>query len=320
MEHRTLGDSALRVSAVGLGCNNFGTAIDAVASQAVVHKALDLGITLFDTADFYGKGNSEVFLGRALGNRRNEAVIATKFGMPMGEGPESDGGGSRAYVMRAAEASLRRLNTDHIDLYQMHRPDPATPLEETMRALEDLIRQGKVRYIGHSNFTRSLIDAAASTARAENLTPFISAQNRYSLLTRDIELDLVPACEAHGVGVLPYFPLESGLLSGKYPQGASPAQDTRWAALLQADPGYAEKFFSESKFARLAQLQQLCAAYEHDILQMAFGWLLTRNYVASVIAGATRPQQIEQNVKASAWRPSAEEAASIDAITSPQLA
>ncbi len=316
MEYRPLGKSGLRVSAVGIGCNNFGTSLDEAGTKAVVDKAIDLGITLFDTADVYGgKGNSEIFLGKALGARRKDIVLASKFGMPMGEGLALHGGGSRGYIMRAAEASLHRLGTDYIDLYQIHQPDAGTPIEETMRALDDLTRQGKVRYTGHSNFAGWQTADAAWTAKTCSLAPFVSAQNRYSLLSREIEADLVPACEAHGVGLLPYFPLESGLLTGKYKHGAAPAEGTRWAAWATRMPGYVTQFFSDEKFAQLARLQALCDAGGHGILDMAFGWLLSKPYVASVIAGATKPEQVEGNVKAAAWRPSADETVKIDEIT-----
>lgn len=316
METRPLGKSGLRVSAVGVGCNNFGMGIDEAGTKVVVEKALDLGITLFDTADVYGgSGKSELFLGKALGAKRKDVVLATKFGMPMGEGMQLRGGGSRDYIMRAVEASLRRLGTDYIDLYQIHQPDAGTPIEETMRALDDLVRQGKVRYVGHSNFAGWQAADAAWTAQTRNLTAFVSAQNRYSLLTRDVEKELVPACEKHGVSILPYFPLESGLLTGKYKHGQKPAEGTRWSTWSQYAPTYAAQFFTDEKFAQVGKLQALCDSYGHSMLDMAVGWLLSRGYVASVIAGATRAEQLEQNAKAAAWRPNAEEAAKIDEIT-----
>jgi len=316
MEYRALGKSGLQVSAIGVGCNNFGMAIDEAATKAVVYKALDLGITLFDTADIYGgQGNSEIFLSKALENRRKDIVVATKFGMAMGEGLQLRGGGSRDYIVRAAEASLRRLNTDYIDLYQIHRPDPTTPIEETARALDDLIRQGKVRYIGHSNFSGWQTADAAWTTKTIGLTPFASAQNRYSLLTRDIERDMVPACQTHGVSILPYFPLESGLLTGKYKHGEKPPEGTRWSMWSARAPEYSSQFFSEEKFAQVGKLEKLCAAYGHSMLELAVGWLLSKPYVASVIAGATKPEQLEQNAKASSWRPATEENARIDEIT-----
>ena len=218
MEYRNLGNSGLQVSIVGLGCNNFGMRIDAAATEIVVNKAIDAGINLFDTADVYGGTKSEEFLGKALGARRQEIVLATKFGMPLGKSTYTSRG-SRRYIMNAVENSLRRLNTDYIDLYQMHAPDPSTPIDETLRALDDLVRQGKVRYIGHSNYAGWQAAEAHYVAKAGNMTPFVSAQNEYSLLNRRIENELVPAVNKYGVGILPFFPLASGFLTGKYRQG-----------------------------------------------------------------------------------------------------
>ncbi|MBL8629504.1 MAG: aldo/keto reductase [Rhodospirillaceae bacterium] len=318
MEYRYLGRSGLKVSAVGLGCNNFGMIIDAEKTKAVVDKAIEIGITLFDTADVYGEqGKSEEYLGKALGTRRKQVIVATKFGSPMGKGLELEGGGSRGYIMKAAEASLKRLGTDYIDLYQIHRPDPATPIDETMRALDDLVRQGKVRYIGHSNFAGWQAADAAWVSKAWNLAPFISAQNGYSILNRAIEAELVPACQGHGVGILPFFPLESGLLTGKYKRGEAPPEGTRYAAWSGRGPGVASRFFSDEKFAKAEQLQEIAAKYNHSMLEMAFGWLLAKPYVTSVIAGATRPEQLDQNLAASLFRPSVEELQQIDAVSPP---
>lgn len=319
MEYRQLGRSGLRVSAVGIGCNNFGMSVDEAGTKAVVDKSIELGITLFDTADIYGgKGNSEIFLGKVLGARRKDVIVATKFGMAMGDGLELRGGGSRDYIMRAAEASLKRLGTDYIDLYQIHTPDTSTPIWETLRALDDLVRQGKVRYIGHSNFAGWQTADAAWTAGNDHFATFISAQNRYSLLSREIEAELVPACEAHGISILPYFPLESGLLTGKYKHGAPPTEGTRWSNWAAHMPGYVGQFFSDEKFAQVAKLQALCDENGNSILDMAMGWLLSKPVVASVIAGATKPAQVEANVKAAAWRPTAEISAKIDEITLPK--
>jgi aryl-alcohol dehydrogenase-like predicted oxidoreductase len=316
MEYRSLGRSGLKVSAVGIGCNNFGMLIDAAQTKVVVDKAIELGITLFDTADVYGEqGKSEEYLGKALGARRKDVLVATKFANVMGPGPFMNGG-SRRYIMNAVEASLRRLGSDYIDLYQMHIPDPATPIDETMRALDDLVHQGKVRYIGHSNFSGWQTADAAWTAKSCNLSPFLSAQNRYSVLSRDIEAELVPACAAHGVSVLPFFPLESGLLTGKYKRGEKPAEGTRYAAWASRGP-IASRFFGDDKFAKVEKLQALCDQYGHSMLELAMGWLLARPVVASVIAGATKPEQLEQNVKAGAFRPSAEEMAKVDEISPP---
>lgn len=314
MDYRYLGKSGLKVSAVGVGCNNFGGACDQAATTTVVNKALDVGITLFDTADYYGQGKSETFLGKALGVRRKDVIIATKFGLAMGNTFDLRGGGSRDYILRAVEASLRRLGTDYIDLYQLHVPDADTPVEETLSTLDTLVRQGKVRYIGHSNFTGGAAADAAWTAKTKNLTPFVSAQNRYSILTRDIERDLVPACQLHGVGVLPYFPLESGLLSGKYKRGGKADSDTRfgrWAASMIG------QFASDQKFTQAEKLQNLAVDSDCSILDVAVGWLLSRPYIGSVIAGATKPEQIEQNAAAAAWRPTADQAKQIDAISPP---
>ena len=319
MDYRNIGRSGLKVSAVGLGCNNFGAVLDEAKTASVVHKAMDMGITLFDTADIYGgAGKSEEFLGKALGARRKEIIVATKFGMAMGEGLNGRGGASRDYIMRAAEASLRRLGTDYIDLYQVHLPDPITPIEETARALEDVVRQGKVRYLGHSNFSGWQTADAAWTARVHGLSPFVSAQNHYSVLSRGIEAELVPACAAHGVSILPFFPLESGLLTGKYKGGARPADGTRWATWERTRGAAAvARFFSEEKLQQAAALEAVAAAGSATILDLAFGWLLSRPYIASVIAGATTPTQVEANVRASEWRPDKGAEAKIDEISPP---
>ena len=309
MDHQALGKSGLRVSVVGLGCNNFGRRNDAAQTRAIVAKALDLGVTLFDTADVYGPGGlSEEFLGKALEGRRAEIVLATKFAMPMGEGPLRRGG-SRRWVMQAAEASLRRLGTDWIDLYQMHMPDVGTPIEETLRALEDLVRQGKVRYVGCSNFAGWQVVEAAWTARTSGLTQFVSAQNQYSLLERGIERELVPACNAYGLGVLPYFPLASGLLTGKYRRGEKPAEGTR---LSTARFGAA---LSDKNFDKVEKLERFAHDAGHSLLELAFSWLAGQPHVASVIAGATSPEQIEQNVHAAGWKLSAEEQARVNELT-----
>jgi aryl-alcohol dehydrogenase-like predicted oxidoreductase len=243
MIYNTLGKSGLKVSAVGLGCNNFGWRNNIDETKRVVHRALDLGVSLFDTADFYGKGQSEEFLGAALGARRKDVVIATKFGLPMGEG-EYFGGASRRYIRIAVEASLKRLNTDYIDLYQLHFPDPKTPMVETLRALSDLVREGKVRYIGSSNLSGWQLVEADWLAKSERLEPFVSAQNQYNLLDRGIERELIPAAEAYGIGVLPYFPLASGLLTGKYKRGQNPAEGTR----LAANADGAKRLLTEKNF------------------------------------------------------------------------
>lgn len=316
MEYRNLGHSGLKVSAVGLGCNNFGMTIDAKATKAVVHKALDIGINFFDTADMYGSGNSEIYLAKALGSRRNEAIIATKFGNRMGDRLDQEGGASRHYIMHAVEASLSRLKTDYIDLYQIHRPDSETPLEETARAMDDLVQQGKVRYVGHSNFSGWQTVDMSWICETQNLTRFVSAQNRYSILSRDIEAELVPACNEHGVGILPFFPLESGLLTGKYKNSKKPAKGTRWEKWASR-PAMANRFFGPDRFAMAEKLQAVCDANGNSLLEMAFGWLLSKSYVPSVIAGATKPTQLVANVKAAEWRPTADIMSEIDKISPP---
>ena len=311
MEYRSLGRSGLQVSVVGLGCNNFGRRIDQGATTAVVHKALDLGVTFFDTADIYGpRGLSEEYLGTALEGKRHDVVIATKFAGPMGEGPLWSGA-SRRYIMQAVEASLRRLKTDYIDLYQIHFPDPRTPIEETLRTLDDLVRQGKVRYIGCSNFAAWQVVEAQWTARTHHLTPFVSAQNLYNLLDRRIERELVPACNVYGLSILPYFPLASGFLTGKYRPGAPPPEGTR---LATAGP-MAERVLTEQNFAMLSKLEEFATARGHTVLELAIGWLASQPHVASVIAGATTPEQVEQNVRAAEWRLTQAELAEVDQLT-----
>ena len=308
MDTKPLGRSGLRVSVVGLGCNNFGQRCDQAQTRAVVAKALDLGVTLFDTADVYGGGGvSEEYLGKALESRRGEVVLATKFGMPMGEGPLRRGG-SRRWMMQAAENSLRRLGTDYIDLYQIHFPDAGTPIEETLRALDDLVRQGKVRYVGCSNFAGWQVVEAAWTARTAGLAQFVSAQNFYNLLERNVERELVPACNAHGLGVLPYFPLASGLLTGKYQRGAAAPEGTRLSA-----PRF-KGALSDKNFDKVEKLSAFAADAGHSLLELAIGWLASQPHVPSVIAGATKPEQVEANVRAARWKLSAAELAKVNEV------
>lgn len=298
MEQRRLGESGLYVSEVGLGCNNFGGRIDADATQAVVDAALDHGIDFFDTADVYGEQRSEELLGKALGKRRGEVVIATKFAMATGP-TRHDRGGSRRYVRRAVEASLRRLGTDYIDLYQMHQPDPATPIEETLSVLDDLVREGKVRYVGHSNFAGWQMADAAWTARSRGYTPFVSAQNHYSLLERAVRHEVLPACRHFGLGLLPYFPLASGMLTGKYVRDSTPPASSR----LALAEGLARRTLTEGNFDRVDALSAFAAERGRSLLELAFCWLLSQPEVTSVIAGATSPEQVAGNVNAAAeWR------------------
>ncbi|MGA2289182.1 aldo/keto reductase [Bradyrhizobium sp.] len=311
MQIRNLGGSGLRVSAVGLGCNNFGQRIDLETSRKVVHRAIDLGITLFDTADIYaGMGGSETVLGEVLGDRRKDIVLATKYSKPM----STDGtrqGASRRYILSAVEASLRRLKTDYIDLYQQHDCDSLTPIEETLRTLEDLIKQGKVRYIGNSNFPAWRVAEAELTARQLNVNPFISCQDEYSLVMREIEKDLLPAAQQYNLGLLPFFPLASGLLTGKYQRGTAAPPDTRFAKW----PALRDRYVTPHNEDIVEKLQAFAKARGHTMLELAFSWLASRPQVSSVIAGATRVEQVEQNVKAIGWQLSAEEMTEIDAIT-----
>jgi len=300
MKVRRLGTSGLKVSEVGLGCNNFGMRIDEKETDAVVGAALDAGITLFDTADIYGGTKSEEFLGEALGKRRGDIVLATKFGMKIGDDPRRMGG-SRRWIMRAVEDSLTRLKTDWIDLYQFHAPDADTPIEETLRALDDLVTQGKVRYIGNSNFTGWQIADADWTAAGA--TRFVSAQNLYSLLERKVEFEVLPACEHFGLGFLPFFPLASGLLSGKYKRGEKPPEGTRLAAW--GARGAAA--MSDKNFDKVEKLEHWAEERGHTLLELAFAWLLGHDVVSSVIAGATSPEQVRTNAATSGWALTPEE-------------
>jgi len=309
MEERRLGASGLKVSEVGLGCNNFGMRISQEETNLVVHAALDAGVTLFDTADIYGATQSEVMLGNALKGRRSEAIVATKFGMAIG-GRADMKGGSRRYIMNAVEASLTRLQTDYIDLYQMHQPDEETPVEETLRALDDIVRQGKVRYLGNSNFTGWQIADADWIARSARQNRFISAQNNYSLLERSVEKEVLGACERFGLGFLPFFPLASGLLTGKYKRGEAPPEGTRLAAWGRRG----QAALNDGNFDRLDKLSAFASDHDKTLLDLAIAWLLGRRVVSSVIAGATRPEQVTANAHAASWRLTPEQVADIDAL------
>ena len=309
MEMRHLGNSGLEVSVIGLGCNNFGRRLDEKQTATVVSAAVDAGITLFDTADLYGEnGTSETYLGKALKGHRDQVVIATKFGGPMGQLPMQKGG-SRQHIFQAVEDSLRRLNTDYIDLYQMHFPDLDTPLEETMRALDDLVRQGKVRYLGHSNFSGWMIAHAHHIAVRDALTPFISAQNHYHLLNREVEPDVQPACTKFGLGILPYFPLASGLLTGKYRKGQVHPEGTR----LSSGP-MAERILTDINIDKAESLFEWAEARGHTLLELAFSWLAQQPAVSSVIAGATNADQISANVNAANWVLTSEELEEIEKL------
>jgi aryl-alcohol dehydrogenase-like predicted oxidoreductase len=310
MMKRNLGRSGLEVSVVGLGCNNFGWNSDLESARKVVERALDLGVTLFDTADFYGgRGGSENMLGQILGDRRKGIVLATKFGMSMDEA-ETLKGASRRYILSAVEASLRRLRTDWIDLYQVHQPDPLTPIEETIRALDDLIRQGKVRYIGCSNHKAWRVVEAQWTSRNLGINAFVSCQDEYSLLVRRAELDLLPAMRVYGLGLLPYFPLASGFLSGKYARHRMPE-----GARLTKVKALADRYMSDANWRIVERLEDFSKTRGHTILEVAFSWLASQPIVSSVIAGATRPEQLDQNVKAVNWTLTPDDLAEIDRLT-----
>jgi aryl-alcohol dehydrogenase-like predicted oxidoreductase len=313
MRYRSLGESGLQVSVVGLGCNNFGRRLDVDGTRAVVDAAIDAGITLFDTSDTYGPGGgSERALGEVLAGRRDQVVLATKFGnqsTDMGYGPAAGAKGGRAYIRRAVAESLRRLRTDHIDLYQLHTPDPVTPVEETIAALHELVAEGKVRYLGHSNFSGWQLADAAHLAARNSRTPFISAQNHWSLLEREAEADVVPAARHFGVGVLPYFPLDNGLLTGKVRQGQAIPAGTRLAGR--------ENYVTQEKLAKVEALITWAQAHGVTILDVAIAALAAQPGCSSVIAGATSPEQVKANASAAEWIPSADELAEIDRIVPP---
>jgi aryl-alcohol dehydrogenase-like predicted oxidoreductase len=303
MQTRKIG--SLEVSVVGLGCNNFGWRIDADASAKVIDAAIESGLTFFDTADRYGKGQSEDFLGRALGSRRNQIILATKFGMEMEKGQK---GASPKYIREAIEASLRRLKTDRIDLYQLHQPDPKTPIADTLGALDQLVRAGKVREIGCSNFSDAQIREAVDAA-AKGGAHFVSVQNEFSLFHREPEKNGVLAeCEAPGTAFLPYFPLASGLLTGKYRKGQKPPEGSR------AADAWGPKVFTKKNLAIVESLIEFAESLNHTILELAFAWLLSHKPVVSVIAGASKPEQVRANTKAANWELTSDDLARIDSI------
>ncbi|MFI5488231.1 MULTISPECIES: aldo/keto reductase [Micromonospora] len=313
MTYRRLGDSGLVVSVVGIGCNNFGRKLDLDGTRAVVDAALDAGINFFDTADIYGEpqGGSEELLGQALKGRRDDVVVATKFGMDMHgmNGPDFGARGARRYIARAVEASLRRLGTDHIDLYQMHEPDPGTPIDETLAALDDLVRAGKVRYLGNSNFAGWQIADADWVASSAGRTRFISAQNHYSLLERSVEAEVIPACERFGLGMLPFFPLANGLLTGKYQRNQTPPPGSR----LSAGGRYAQRL-AAADWDTIEAIEAYADERGLSMLQVAIGGLAAQPAVTSVIAGATTPEQVFANATAGAWQPTDEDLDALRAI------
>lgn len=310
MRYRSLGNSGLVVSVVGLGCNNFGRRLDTDGTRAVVDAAIEAGVTLLDTAESYGGGGrSEEILGEVLTGRRDQVVLATKFGgrgVDMGYGPAAGAKGGRSYIMRAAEQSLRRLRTDYIDLYQLHTPDPTTPIEETLTALGELVTQGKVRYIGHSNFSGWQLAEAASAARELGTAAFISAQNHWSLLERGSEAEVVPAAVHYGLGVLPYFPLANGLLTGKVRRGQQPPEGSRLAGRRD--------YITDQKLDKVEALIGWANEHSLSILDVAIGGLAAQPGCSSVIAGATSGDQVKANAEAATWLPSAEELTDLDRI------
>jgi len=299
---RSLGAEGPEVSVVGLGTNNFGGRIDYEQSKAVVDEAIEQGITLFDTADIYSQGTSEEFIGRALEGRRDAVFVATKFGKPMDANP-SESRGSREYVRRAVEESLRRLRTDVIDVYQMHEPDPSTPVEETLGALDELVREGKVRWIGSSNYSPAQVEGADTLARDRGLTRFVAAQNEYSLVKREAEDELLPLCDSLGIGVLPYFPLASGLLTGKHTPGQMPTEGRLGGREIPAE-----------RWAQIEALQRYADERGVELLDVAIGGILAMPAVTSVIAGATKPEQVRANVKAGSWEPKQNDVAALRAL------
>ena len=309
METRPLGRSGLSASLVGLGCNNFGMKIDLAASRAVIDAALDAGVDFFDTADMYGNGKSEEFLGQALEGRRGRALVATKFGGMAMAGNTGERWGSREYVRKSVDASLARLRTDRIDLYQMHYPDPRTPIAETLGALAELVREGKVRAVGCSNFSAAQLDEAAARASEQGAARFETAQNEWSLLKREAEADVIPACEKQGLAQLPYFPLASGLLSGKYKRGQAAPEGSRIAVLP-----YFKAAMSDANMQKVEALERFARSRSRTLLELAISWLASQKCTGSVIAGATTPEQVRANALAAGWRLSREELAEVDRL------
>jgi aryl-alcohol dehydrogenase-like predicted oxidoreductase len=310
MEYRKLGNSGLKVSEIGLGTNTFKWVIDEPASAAIINRAIELGINYIDTADVYGGGGSEEFIGKALKGKRNQVILATKFCNKMGEGP-NDRGASRYYIMKAVEASLRRLQTDYIDMYQVHQYDPGTSIEETLRTLDDLVKSGKVRYIGTSNFTAWQICEALFTSKMNNLNSFITEQSLYNLMNRKIEAELVPLAIKHNIGLIPWGPLAGGFLTGKYHKGEKYPSDYRLASGM----ALYGSFFNDAGFDKLTKLEKFAQDRGHKVGELAVAWLLSKPYISTIIAGARRPEQVAVNVAGSQWKLTAQESAEVDAIS-----
>ena len=298
MEYRKLGNSGLEVSTVGLGTNNFGRRLDFDGTQKVIDACLDQGVTFIDTANVYSAGQSEEYIGKALGSRRNQVVLTTKASGRMGEGPNRKGN-SRKHLTEEIEASLTRLNTDYMDLFQVHFPDRSVPIEETLRALDDLVRQGKILYVGVSNFSAWETAEAVLTSRNFGLSPVISLQSDYSLLQRDVEKEIIPFCTAFNIGMIPYYPLASGFLTGKYKRGEALPDGTRLAGM--PDGPYRNRFLNEGNFEVLEILEDFAQQRGHTVLELAIAWLNSQPQVTSVISGATKAEQVEQNAQAADW-------------------
>lgn len=308
MEYRTLGRSGVKVSVIGLGGNQFGGKVDKAGTERIVHHAMDQGVNFIDTADVYGRGKSEEVLGPALAGRWDRVVLATKFRSPMGDGP-NDQGASRYHMMNAVEASLRRLQTDHIDLLQVHRWDDTTPVDEMMRGLDDLVASGKVRYIGSSNFSAWQMCRSNDLAERYGWAQFITTQPHYHMLERQVEHEMVPYCRAFGIGILPYFPLAGGFLTGKYKEGEPPPPGTRG----ESSP-YVQRYFKPENFTKVRTLTEWAEARGHTMLELAFAWLLAQTTIPSVIAGVTKPEQVDDNLKAGDWKLSADEVAEVNQV------
>lgn len=311
MQYRILGNTGAKVSVIGLGANNFGGRNDEASSFRVLDQALDLGINFIDTADYYNFGESEKVIGKWLKGRRNSVILATKFEMALDDSPHNHGA-SRYHMFNAVEDSLRRLNTDHIDLYQVHWPDPDTPIEETLRSLDDLVKQGKIRYFGSSNFSALMLSEAIWTSRYHNLNSFVSEQCYYNLLHRNVELEVVPYCSNKGLSIIPYFPLESGLLTGKYKRNAPIPEGTRMAS-----GEFYQRSLTEENFEIVDKLSALAEGRGHTVGDLAIAWLLASPAVCSVIAGASRPEQMVQNVAAADWVLTPDDLKAVDEVVPP---
>ena len=315
MQYRRLGNCGLMVSQLGLGTNTFGLRVDETGSCAIINRALELGVNYIDTANVYGRGSSEGLIGKALKGKRSQVILATKVGKVMGDKPY-ERGASRHHILSEVEASLRRLQTDYIDLYKIHEPAPETPIEETLRALDDLVRAGKVRYLGTSNFAAWQLCDALWTARMLNLNTLVTEQSRYNLLDRKIEAELVPFCRAHNIGIIPWGPLAGGFLTGKYRKGEQVSREWRLddKARVRGKAFYGN-LFSESNWEKLARLDVFARQRGHTIEELAIGWLLAKPWVATVIIGASGTEQVATNVAAGAWKLSVEEVSEVDSLT-----